>query len=211
MDEALTIFHEEQKKLKGEQKSVRAIAKDKGVSQTTLQRLIDGGISMSSFNSAKRKLTFDEEDIIIQYVLEDASCGFPFSYDRLEKVANSLLSCRDVPGEVVVSTWVGQFLDRHRAHLQTHWSKPLDTSRAKSLNPTIVRHWFEEVVKSFYIDTGILPENTYSMDESGFPPAASKSTRSIGARGTKTQHKQGSAYRENVTALVTICADGSTL
>ncbi|KAE9385455.1 hypothetical protein BT96DRAFT_774762, partial [Gymnopus androsaceus JB14] len=30
-----------------------------------------------------------------------------------------------------------------------------------------------------------------------------------GARGTKTQHRQGGANRENVTA--TICADGTTL
>ncbi|KIJ34366.1 hypothetical protein M422DRAFT_137152, partial [Sphaerobolus stellatus SS14] len=29
--------------------------------------------------------------------------------------------------------------------------------------------------------------------------------------GTKTQHKQGSANRENVTALVTICAEGTVL
>jgi len=27
----------------------------------------------------------------------------------------------------------------------------------------------------------------------------------------KTQHKQGGADRENVTAIVTICADGTTL
>ncbi|KDQ54526.1 hypothetical protein JAAARDRAFT_83974, partial [Jaapia argillacea MUCL 33604] len=35
--------------------------------------------------------------------------------------------------------------------------------------------------------------------------------RVVGGRGTKVQHKQGGADRENVTAIVTICADGSTL
>ncbi|KZP22653.1 DDE-domain-containing protein, partial [Athelia psychrophila] len=51
----------------------------------------------------------------------------------------------------------------------------------------------------------------YGMDESGFPPSNQGTSRVIGRRGTKTQHKQGSANRENVTAIVTICADGTTL
>jgi len=33
----------------------------------------------------------------------------------------------------------------------------------------------------------------------------------VGARGTKTQHKKGGADRENVTAIITICADGTTI
>ena len=49
------------------------------------------------------------------------------------------------------------------------------------------------------------------MDESGFPPSDQGTQRVIGRRGTKTQHKQGSAEWENVTAIVTICADGMVL
>lgn len=49
------------------------------------------------------------------------------------------------------------------------------------------------------------------MDESGFPPGLLGRDRVVGARGTKTQHKQGGANRETVTALVTICADGTTV
>ena len=67
------------------------------------------------------------------------------------------------------------------------------------------------MVKEHYIAKGIKIENTYGMDESGFPPEASQTYRVIGGWGTKTQHKQGNANRENVTALVTICADGTTL
>ncbi|KAJ3884609.1 hypothetical protein GG344DRAFT_60328, partial [Lentinula edodes] len=31
------------------------------------------------------------------------------------------------------------------------------------------------------------------------------------ARGTKTQHQQGGANRVDITSVVTICADGTTL
>ncbi|KAH6907752.1 hypothetical protein BKA70DRAFT_1034704, partial [Coprinopsis sp. MPI-PUGE-AT-0042] len=53
--------------------------------------------------------------------------------------------------------------------------------------------------------------NLFGMDESGFPPSHQGKERVVGSRGTKTQHKQGGANRENVTALVTICADGTAL
>jgi len=33
----------------------------------------------------------------------------------------------------------------------------------------------------------------------------------IGRRGTKTQHAQGSTEHKNVTAIITICADGTVL
>ncbi|KIJ27019.1 hypothetical protein M422DRAFT_191509, partial [Sphaerobolus stellatus SS14] len=49
------------------------------------------------------------------------------------------------------------------------------------------------------------------MDETGFPEEATQTQRVIGRRGTKLQHKQGTADKETVTALVTICADGSVL
>jgi hypothetical protein len=91
------------------------------------------------------------------------------------------------------------------------FSKPLDTVCAHALNPTIVCHWFNEVVKKQYLDRRILPKNSYGMDESGFPPEASHTRQVVWRQGTKTQHKQGTANWENVTALVMICADGTVL
>ncbi len=85
---------------------------------------------------------------------------------------------------------VFRFLDRHHDILQTHWSKPLDTQHAKSLNPVAVKSWFD-IVEEFVVKLGIKPENIYGMDESGFPPANQGKMRMVGGRGTKTQHKQG--------------------
>jgi hypothetical protein len=49
------------------------------------------------------------------------------------------------------------------------------------------------------------------MDETGCPPSDQGTECVCGSRGTKTQHKQGGADSENVTAIVTICANGMTL
>ncbi|KLO14049.1 DDE-domain-containing protein, partial [Schizopora paradoxa] len=49
------------------------------------------------------------------------------------------------------------------------------------------------------------------MDESGFQLSFQTKKRVVGRKGAKIQHKQGASDRENVTVLVTICADGSRL
>ncbi|KAF8589787.1 hypothetical protein K439DRAFT_1644976 [Ramaria rubella] len=49
------------------------------------------------------------------------------------------------------------------------------------------------------------------MDETGFQPSDQGTQRVIGRQGTKTQDKQGGGDQETVTALITICADGTTL
>lgn len=107
-------------------------------------------------------------------------------------------------------TWVGRFLERYRDRLQMHWSKPLDTQRAQSMNPEAKKKWFE-LLEEFVVKAGIRPEDLYGMDETGCPPSDQGTERVCGGRGSKTQHKQGGANRENVTAIVTICADGTTL
>lgn len=61
------------------------------------------------------------------------------------------------------------------------------------------------------VQIGVLPENIYAMDESRFSPGHQRKERVVGHRGTKTQHKQGGADHENITALITICADSSAL
>ena len=61
------------------------------------------------------------------------------------------------------------------------------------------------------MDVGILPENLYGMDETGCPPLDQGTQKVVGGRGVKTMHKTGGADWENVTALVTICADGTAL
>ncbi|RXW14229.1 hypothetical protein EST38_g11622 [Candolleomyces aberdarensis] len=110
----------------------------------------------------------------------------------------------------VSNSWVQAFLNRYHEILQSHWSKPLDTRQARSLNPEAVKSWFN-LVEEFVVKAGVDPGNMYGMDESGFPTAYTGKERVVGARGTKTQHKQGGADRENVTAVVTICADGGTV
>ncbi|KIL70546.1 hypothetical protein M378DRAFT_49547, partial [Amanita muscaria Koide BX008] len=57
----------------------------------------------------------------------------------------------------------------------------------------------------------IPPELIYGADESGFQSGVGTRERVIGRQGKKVQHQQRSGGRENMTVLVTICADGTSL
>jgi hypothetical protein len=209
LQDAIDEYKREQEQ-EGKKRGLRPIAAKHGVNFKTFSNLVNGGRSIGTFNASKQKLTHSEERVLVDFILESADRGLPLSHKNIQTHANTIITGRDVPGEPVGEAWVPRFLDRYRDELQTHWSRPLATERARSLNPEAVKAWFE-LVKKECVDQGIKPENIYGMDESGFPPSNQGRQRVVGRRGTKTQHKSGGANRENVTVLVTICADGTTL
>jgi hypothetical protein len=110
----------------------------------------------------------------------------------------------------ISDSWVGWFLDRHCDALQMHWSRPLDTQRAQSMNLETKKKWFE-LLEEFIVKAGVRLEDLYGMDETGCLPSDQGTEHVCGSQGTKIQHKQGRANHENVMAIVTICADGTTL
>ncbi|PPQ90672.1 hypothetical protein CVT25_004665, partial [Psilocybe cyanescens] len=141
--------------------------------------------------SKKQKLTVTEETVLVTFILESANIGFPLSHQQIKQYANAVLESKNGAGyKPVGKRWVFNFMDRHYKKLQTHWSKPLDTQCAKSLNPAAVESWFK-IVEEFVVELGIWKEDIYGMDESGFLMAYTGKERVIG--------------------VITICADGTTV
>lgn len=190
---------------------LRRAAETCKVAMKTIARRCAGGPSIRQFNTTKQKVTPAEELVLVDFVKESADRGFPLSRSALKEYADAILEEKHGNADHAVHpTWVSRFLARHHEDLQTHWSWPLDTQRARGLNPVAVAAWFE-LIKKEIIEMDIDPRDIYGMDESGFPTGNLARQLVIGARGTKTRHAQGSANRENVTAIVTICADGTAL
>lgn len=180
------------------------------VDHNTLGRRVKGKRTQAEYAASRQKLTVAQERVLVEFIKESADRGFPLNHESIIMYGNAILQATQGLDAELGRQWIWAFLDRHEAELQTHWSKPLDSQRARALNPEVTAGWFE-LVKKFIVDAGVPAENIYGMDESGFPPSHQGKERVVGNRGTKTQHKQGGANRENVTALVTICADGSVL
>jgi hypothetical protein len=210
---AVDAYRDELQKDMHMRKGARTIAQDFGIPKQwrTIVNRAQGKRSAMEFSKDRQKLTPAEEGVLKNFILESAERGFPMTLRQIEDYANLILRNRQGPEyQPVGESWGGRFLDRHREILQTHWSKPLDTQRARAMTPEAKKNWFE-LVENFVVKAEIRPEDTYGMDETGCPPSDQGTEKVVGGRGTKTQHKQGSADRENVTAIVTICADGTTL
>lgn len=209
---ALAEYTLEQTKPLHERRGARSIATAHGI--TTQWRTIltrhNGGRSIREAHEDQRNLTPAEEIVLVHFLEESASRGYPQSLTAIQRIARTIQENRCGSGAKIGDDWSARFLDRHRDVLQTHWSKHLDTSRARAMNPEAKKQWFQ-LVEDFIVKLGIKPENLYAMDETGCPPSDQGTGRVVGGRGTKTQHKQGGGGHENVTAIVTIFADGSKL
>jgi hypothetical protein len=152
-----------------------------------------GGRTQREASEEKQKLTPAEEATLVDFVFESADQGFPQTLRNISTYANLIRKGRLGDScEPVGESWIGRFLDRNRETLQTHWSKPLDTQRARAMNPEAKKRWFQ-LLEEFVVKASVLPENLYAMDESGCPPSDQGTERVVGGRGVKTQHKQGGA------------------
>lgn len=178
------------------------------LNHTTIIRHADGGKPLREFNAEKRWLSDEEEEMVLQFSEETAARGFPLSHRRLREHVNQILRARlgrsfDGVGEA----WTNRFITRHLNRIQTIWSSSLEGARARSANPTNNKEWFEllEILKD--VDEDCI----WAADETGIQTAAAVKERVIGSRGKTTQHQRREGTRENITVIVTICADGTSI
>ena len=106
------------------------------------------------------------------------------------------------------------FLRKHSNCLHPYWTCTLDGSCAYAVNPTTTKVYFnllEKVLKGGEGEETLPPECIYGMDETGLQQGVGVSERVIGPAGQKVQYQQRGGDRENITVLVTICADGTSI
>ena len=84
------------------------------------------------------------------------------------------------------------------------WSTPLESA----VNPMTTKAWFEllcETVEKNEVEE----ELTYGSDEIGTNPAGGQKERIMGKRKPGSQYQQQDGNQENITVIVTVCANGS--
>ncbi|KAF8827454.1 hypothetical protein HHX47_DHR4000208 [Lentinula edodes] len=173
---------------KSERMSLLGISNQFDVDKMAILRKADRKTTIQEFNYTKQLLSPTEEKVLADWILCSAERGLPPTHVQIKSYADAILQKNHGPG----------------------YTEPLDSQRAQRLNPTAVESWFE-LVREEISDAEVEPKDAYGMDESSAPRGNLAKERVAGAQGTKTQHRQGGANRENITAIVTICADGTTL
>ena len=100
---------------------------------------------------------------------------------------------------------------KRRDELQSRYSRRYDYQRAQNEDPRSIRAWFESV-RRVVEDNGILAEDIYNFDETGFAMgliSAQKVVTRAEYYGRRSILQPGN--REWVTAIEAIYADGYSL
>jgi hypothetical protein len=160
-------------------------------------------------NAACSWLLDDEHDIVIRYIGECGAQGFPLSHCRLQEHINEILQAR-LGAKFLVGgvgkKWSHQ--EKYSDQIKMSWSTLLESKRGRAVDKHTAKAWFDlvEVTMKY----SIMPEMTYGVDEVGTNPFNGEKERVMGARQAAPQYQQRDGNRENITVLVTICADGTT-
>ncbi len=179
----------------------------------TLRRLVRGGVTRSESNAKKSWLKYEEQEVILEYVIEMARRGFPLSPRRLREHAEIILRGRigdKFPEDGLGKCWATRFITKHHERVGMYWSSPLDSSRARGVNPITNAEYFE-VLGKVRKEYNILDELIYGADETGIQTGIGTTEHVIGPAGSKILHQQRNGNRENITILPTICGDGTSV
>lgn len=162
--------------------SIRSAAVAFDVPRTTLSRRFRGTPPQRAPHHPQRKLGPEKEEVLIQWIKTRIQRGTPPRLSHIRDVANILASGRDQ--QPVGVNWVERFLKRHE-ELTTRYLRRYNYVRAQCEDPQRITCWFQ-LVQDTIQEYGILTEDIYNFDETGFAMgiiATAKVVTEIGAKG----------------------------
>lgn len=222
---AIEAYRGELQKPEGKRKGARKIAKDFSnlfKLETGRDMLIDhnllirgaaGGRTRAQTNALKTYLTSEEANTVCEYIIKCGRREFPLSHQRLSEHANEILRARlgdRFPLSGVGMRWSHRFINKHSDQVRMSWATALEAKRGRAVNENTIQAWFD-LTKHTEMEHEILLENDYATDEIGTNPFAGERERVMGGKGGGPQYHQRDGTRENITSIVTICADGTSL
>jgi hypothetical protein len=157
---------------------------------------------------SKRKLTVTEETALAQWILSMDERGMPPTVAYTRRMANLLLSERSQDN--VGENWVRKFVSRHD-EIKAKYSRRYDYQRAKCEDPQKIQEWYDRVARTKQ-KWGILDEDVYNFDETGFQMGVIATARVLtrsDRRGRPVATQPGN--REWVTVIESINCQGWAL
>ncbi|KAF5715316.1 hypothetical protein FMUND_6914 [Fusarium mundagurra] len=157
---------------------------------------------------SENSLTVNGEEIIVKFILDLDSRGFPPRLRGVEEMTNRLLADRDA--SPVGKRWAMNFVKRHQ-ELKTRFFRKYDYQRAKCEDPNIIRNWFR-LVENTIAKYGIRSDDIWNFDETGFMMGVIASGMVVtGAerRGKPKSVQPGN--REWITVIQAINAEGRAI
>ena len=186
------------------------VTKEFKVTRGQLRSRLDGHSSSKEQTSINTKLSYSEEKALCRYIDRLDSINLHVRQEFVVDAANAILKERAGKNNTPLTVgkcWIKRFLKRHS--YDTVKQKVLEQNRQVAENPKVVREWFEKLRKVIQ-EEGILPEDIYNMDETGFQIGVGKDQLVITKR--KRAHYFGLPInRESATAIEAIRGNGEVI
>ena len=196
---------------KEEIRSIRETARRFNVPESTLRTRLRGTTNRAETRPNSHKLTQIEEKSLKTWILSMDARGAAPRPSMVREMANLLLKKRgSTPIYTVGEKWVYNYTHRH-PELKSRFSRRYDYQRAKQEDPKVIQEWFDRVQATVQ-QHGILPEDIYNFDETGFAMGLTATAKVITRAeyyGRRPVLQPGN--REWVTTIESISASGWAL
>lgn len=200
------LYHEEKP-------NISQAARQFDVPYDRLRARYKGRVSRSERPVIGRKLDDAQEEALCNYLNTLDDLGVHPRLHTVTHSANSIL--RDshddpqTPPPTVGSTWTNRFLAR-KPEYHTLKQKPIDVLRKLAHDPVVIKGWFARLKTQIEL-TGILQEDVYNFDETGFNIGIGRPQWVITRDTKRRAWIPSDSNRLRITVGETVSADGVVL
>lgn len=110
----------------------------------------------------------------------------------------------------VGENWTYQFVEKHADQLKMCWSSKLEQKRGRAVNSATNDLW-NDIVNGSLQENPEVDDCIWATDETSFHPSLGHREHVIGVAGSKLQYQQRGGTRENITVMVSISANGTSI
>jgi hypothetical protein len=143
--------------------------------------------------------------VVTKHILDLDSRGFAPQLIYVREMADQLLAARST--SKVGINWPCNYV-RRTPEIQSRYNRKYDHQRALCENHRVIEPWFD-LVANFKAKHGILDEDTYNFDETGFQMGVTSTTKVITGSERRSQPKAVQpGNREWVTVIQGVNAQG---
>lgn len=189
------------------ERSIASLARDFDVPYQRLQRRAKGQKSLFSRKPTNRRLDESQEQALCNWIDYRDKLSRPVKQAEITRAALTILQSTE-PDASLGPHWTHRFLARYPQYRRRR-RRALDIERQRAADRTVVEKWFQSYQKAIE-DYGILPEDIYNFDETGFQIGVGRDQWII-TREPKKRIVSGSiTNRESLTVVEAVSATGYT-
>ncbi|KKA22460.1 Transposase [Rasamsonia emersonii CBS 393.64] len=191
--------------------SVRRAAEVFNVPKSTLHDRLTGHHFRIEQRANGHRLSQTQEDALIQWILSRDSRGVPPRPSHVQEMANIILRTDNPTGYTPIGkNWVSALIKR-RDEIRSQFARKYNYERAKCEDPKVIQQWFEQLQK-VRLQYGILDEDIFNFDETGFAMGVIATTKVVSRSNMPGKpHLIQPGNREWVTTIECINSSGWSL